>query len=78
MNKGGIGFDNIPQEILSSEILSGSDLAMLASVDTIPNKKNTDSLSLKTEGNILKRPSTGNRASKSLVREGRINGKWTG
>ena len=64
----GIGFDNIPQEILSSEILSGSDLAMLASVDTIPNKKNTDSLSLKTEEKHT--------LAKKLLEKGKIIEAW--
>ena len=45
----GIGIDNLPKEILSSKILSGSDLAMLASVDSIPKSKNNKSDSLKTE-----------------------------
>ena len=45
----GIGIDNLPKEILNSKILSGSDLAMLASVDSIPKSKNNKSDSLKTE-----------------------------
>ena len=45
----GIGIDNLPKEIFSSKILSGSDLAMLASVDSIPKSKNNKSDSLKTE-----------------------------
>ena len=45
----GIGIDNLPKEILKSKILSGSDLAMLASVDSIPKLKNNKSDSLKTE-----------------------------
>jgi flavin reductase (DIM6/NTAB) family NADH-FMN oxidoreductase RutF len=64
----GIGIDNIPQEILSSKILSGSDLAMLASVDSIPNKKNTDSLSLKTEEKHI--------LAKNLLEKGKIIEAW--
>ena len=45
----GIGIDNLPKEILNSKILSGSELAMLASVDSIPKSKNNKSDSLKTE-----------------------------
>ena len=45
----GIGIDNLPKEILNSKILSGSDLAILASVDSIPKSKNNKSDSLKTE-----------------------------
>ena len=45
----GIGIDNLPKKVLNSKILSGSDLAMLASVDSIPKSKNSKSDSLKTE-----------------------------
>ena len=45
----GIGIDNLPNEIINSKILSGSDLAMLASVEAIPISKNNKSDSLKTE-----------------------------
>jgi len=45
----GIGIDNLPKEILNSKILSASDLAMLASVDSVPKSKNNKSDSLKTE-----------------------------
>lgn len=37
----GAGFDNLPQEILLSEILSGNDLAQLANVESIPQGKYT-------------------------------------
>ena len=45
----GIGIDNLPNEIINSKILSASDLAMLASVDSVPKSKNNKSDSLKTE-----------------------------
>jgi hypothetical protein len=45
----GIGIDNLPNEIINSKILSGSDLAMLASVEIMPISKNNKSDSLKTE-----------------------------
>ena len=35
----GMGFDNLPKEIRNSSILSGSDLAILASAENIPAKK---------------------------------------
>ncbi len=34
----GIGFDNLPKEILNSSILSGNDLAKLANVESLPTK----------------------------------------
>lgn len=36
LTKKGIGFDNLPKEILTSTVLSGNDLAMLANVETRP------------------------------------------
>lgn len=34
----GIGFDQLPQDILKSEILSGNDLGILASIEQIPDE----------------------------------------
>ncbi|MBT7896128.1 MAG: flavin reductase family protein [Flavobacteriales bacterium] len=45
----GIGIDNLPKDILTSNILSGSDLAILASIESIPNKKNDNTIPLKRE-----------------------------
>jgi hypothetical protein len=33
----GIGFDNLPEDVLTSEVLSASDLAILAGVKEIPH-----------------------------------------
>lgn len=38
----GIGFDNLPDAIRKSTVLSGSDLAQLASVVSIPNSENSE------------------------------------
>ncbi len=38
LGKIGMGFDNLPNEIRASSILSGSDLAILASLEEIPAK----------------------------------------
>jgi flavin reductase (DIM6/NTAB) family NADH-FMN oxidoreductase RutF len=45
----GIGFDNLPNEIKSSPILTGSDLAILAGVDSIPPKNQDFIDSLQTQ-----------------------------
>ena len=45
----GVGFDKLPKEIINSKIFTGHDLAILASVDSIPTQKNKESLTLKTE-----------------------------
>lgn len=34
----GIGFDNVPADILNSSVLSGNDLGLLASVEVVPNE----------------------------------------
>jgi hypothetical protein len=34
-----MGIDNLPEEIRSSEILTGNELAILASAENIPEKK---------------------------------------
>jgi flavin reductase (DIM6/NTAB) family NADH-FMN oxidoreductase RutF len=39
IGKIGMGFDNLPNEIRKSSILSGSDLAILASLEEIPEKE---------------------------------------
>ena len=39
----GIGIDQLPKDIKNSSILTGSDLAMLASVKSIPKKRSTKS-----------------------------------
>ena len=49
ISKIGIGFDGLPEEILNSSIFTGNELAMLASVDTIPLQKNKESITLNTE-----------------------------
>jgi hypothetical protein len=42
ISKIGMGFDNLPKTIKQSNILSGSDLAILASSEKIPEKKKTN------------------------------------
>ena len=64
----GVGIDNLPKEILNSKILSGSDLAMLASVDSIPKSKNNKSDSLKTEEKHI--------LAKKLLEEEKIIQAW--
>ena len=38
MSSKGIGFDQIPKEILSSKFLSGNDLGKLAGIEFLPNE----------------------------------------
>ena len=44
LNTIGIGVDALPEEIRNSEILTGSNLARLASVDRLPNREEIDKL----------------------------------
>jgi flavin reductase (DIM6/NTAB) family NADH-FMN oxidoreductase RutF len=68
ISKIGIGFDHLPVNIKNSSILSGADLAALASVEKIPNKKNTTSIEKNTkEKHIL---------AKKLISEGEIKSAW--
>jgi flavin reductase (DIM6/NTAB) family NADH-FMN oxidoreductase RutF len=45
----GMGIDNLPENIRNSDILTGSDLAILASAENIPNKIEFKALENKTE-----------------------------
>ena len=64
----GIGFDNLPNEIIESKVFTGHDLAMLASVDSIPAKKNKESLTLKTEEKHI--------LAKKILKQGKIKEAW--
>ena len=68
MSSFGIGFDNLPNEIIESKVFTGHDLAMLASVDSIPAKKNKESLTLKTEEKHI--------LAKKILRQGKIKEAW--
>ena len=42
----GIGFDNLPEDVLSSTILSGNDLGKLAGVEELPNETDVNEFKL--------------------------------
>ena len=65
----GMGFDNLPKEIRNSSILSGSDLAILASEENIPTKKEFPLREEKntTEKHIL---------AKKLLSQGKSEDAW--
>tara|TARA_B100000073_G_C23641309_1_gene536735 strand:+ start:60 stop:890 length:831 start_codon:yes stop_codon:yes gene_type:complete len=67
IGKMAIGIDSLPEEIRLSTVLSGSDLAILASVEKIPEKQElTKSISTK-EKHIL---------AKNLLEEGDVLEAW--
>ena len=49
ISKMGMGIDNLPENIKNSEILTGSDLAILASAENIPEKIEFKARENKTE-----------------------------
>ena len=65
----GMGIDNLPEEIRRSEILTGNELAILASVENIPEKKEFRLRDNKntTEKHIL---------AKKLLNEGKTEEAW--
>ena len=65
----GIGFDNLPEEIRNSSTLSGSDLAILASVENIPEKKE---LTLREEKNTTEK----HILAKELLSQGKSEDAW--
>jgi len=68
ISKIGIGIDNLPEEIKNSKILSGNDLAILASIEDIPSKKNNTSSDLNTEEKHI--------LAKQLLEEGKAKEAW--
>jgi len=69
VGKTGMGFDNLPNEIRESSILSGSDLAILASLEQIPSK--TDFL--QREGISIAEKHT---LAKKYLSQGNVNDAW--
>ena len=69
IGKIGMGFDNLPNEIRKSSILSGSDLAILASLEEIPAK--TDFLEREEKN-------TGEKhiLAKKYLSQGNVNDAW--
>ena len=65
----GIGFDNLPEEIRNSSTLSGSDLAILASVENIPAKKE---FTLREEKNTTEK----HILAKELLSQGKSEDAW--
>ncbi len=68
INKLGIGFDNLPESIKNSNILTGSDLAILASIEKLPIKQNIKNNALNLEEKHI--------LAKQLIQDGKINDAW--
>ena len=65
----GMGLDNLPKEIRNSSILSGSDLAILASLENIPSKKE---FTLREERNTIEK----HILAKELLSQGKSEDAW--
>ena len=65
----GMGFDNLPKEIRNSSVLSGSDLAILASEENIPAKKE---FTLREEKNTTEK----HILAKELLSQGKSEDAW--
>ena len=65
----GMGFDDLPEEIRNSSILSGSDLAILASLENIPSKKE---FTLREEKNTTEK----HILAKELLSQGKSEDAW--
>ena len=65
----GMGFDDLPKEIRNSSILSGSDLAILASEENIPTKKE---FTLREEKNTTEK----HILAKELLSQGKSEDAW--
>ena len=67
ISKMGMGIDNLPENIKNSEILTGSDLAILASAEEIPEKTISENNLSETEKH---------KQAKSLLSEGKSEEAW--
>jgi flavin reductase (DIM6/NTAB) family NADH-FMN oxidoreductase RutF len=80
----GIGFDNLPQDILKSSILSGNDLAQLAGVEIIPDETAVNEYKLielsevfvRLEDDAEKLERELHERAKRLIGENDIEGAW--
>jgi flavin reductase (DIM6/NTAB) family NADH-FMN oxidoreductase RutF len=80
----GIGFDNLPQDILKSNYFNGNELALLASVEEIPNETEVNEYKLlelsdffvSLENNPEKLENTLHQIAKELIHKNRIIDAW--
>jgi flavin reductase (DIM6/NTAB) family NADH-FMN oxidoreductase RutF len=80
----GIGFDNLPQDILKSKYFNGNELALLASVEEIPNETEVNEYKLlelseffvSLENNPEKLENTLHQFAKELINKNRIIDAW--
>lgn len=69
----GIGYDQLPEKIRSSKILSGNDLGMLANVEQIPVAS-----ALNPEENVIVKqgPGSAHKLAQTYLQQGRVQDAW--
>jgi flavin reductase (DIM6/NTAB) family NADH-FMN oxidoreductase RutF len=80
----GIGFDQLPKDVLHSAVLTGNDLAQLAGVVAIPDETTVNEyklieladIFLALEGNALELEKTLHQRAKTLIEEKKIAEAW--
>jgi hypothetical protein len=63
----GIGFDQLPESIRNSKILSGNDLGRLANIEKLPESTSVNSLDMEAKHHV----------AKQLLAEGKVEEAWT-
>jgi len=74
----GIGFDQLPEQIRLSSVLTGNDLGQLANIEQLPNKENIAELfNSKEVQNALKEGTPGlHRLAQSYIQQGKVLDAW--
>ncbi len=80
----GIGFNNLPQDILASKVLTGNDLGLLANVETLPDETDVNEwklieladIFLTLQNEPLKLEEMLHRKAQEFVRSGKAQDAW--
>jgi flavin reductase (DIM6/NTAB) family NADH-FMN oxidoreductase RutF len=80
----GVGFDNLPNDVKNSNVLTGNELGLLASIENIPNETEVNEYKLielsdffvSLEDNPKELELTLHKKAKSLLAENKINEAW--
>ncbi len=80
----GIGFDNIPEDILTSKVLSGNDLGMLGGIEVLPDETEVNDyrlmelsdLFMKYEENAAALELELHKIAKNLLKDQKIEEAW--
>lgn len=80
----GIGFDNLPHDIIKSKVLSGNDLGQLANVEAIPNETDVNDYKLielsevfiKYEDDAVQLEKKLHLLAKQLLEENKVEEAW--